>query len=76
MKPLLSLLLVFCLLAVCHAELKILGEESPPGEYLDANGQPAGVTMDLVRTLLQHQGETATIPMSINVECQPDSTIL
>ncbi|MCB2149415.1 MAG: transporter substrate-binding domain-containing protein [Deltaproteobacteria bacterium] len=47
--------------AVCQAELRILGEESPPGEYLDENGNPAGVTIDLVKDLLRRQGITATI---------------
>jgi polar amino acid transport system substrate-binding protein len=54
-------LLVLGLLGVGHAELTILGEESPPGEYLAADGSPAGVTIDLVRNLLDRQGKTARI---------------
>jgi len=52
MRYLLALAIVFSLLGAGHAELRILGEESPPGEYLDANGNPAGVTIDLVNDLL------------------------
>jgi polar amino acid transport system substrate-binding protein len=61
MRYLLVLVLVFSLMGVCHAELRILGEESPPGEYLDANGNPAGVTIDLVNDLLGRLGVKAAI---------------
>lgn len=47
----------------CDAQLRILGEESPPGLYLDAQGNPAGVTVDLVKDLLQRQGKTAVIQL-------------
>jgi polar amino acid transport system substrate-binding protein len=53
--------MVFVVSNFCHAELLILGEESPPGEYLDENGNPAGVTIDLVNDLMRRQGITATI---------------
>jgi len=53
--------IVFSVLGVGHAGLLILGEESPPGEYLDADGNPAGVTIDLVNHLLGHLKATATI---------------
>jgi polar amino acid transport system substrate-binding protein len=52
---------VFVVSNLCQAELLILGEESPPGEYLDDNGNPAGVTIDLVNDLMLRQGITATI---------------
>lgn len=61
MRSLLALVIVFSLLGVGHAELRILGEESPPGEYLDANGNPAGVTIELVRELLSRLEVRATI---------------
>ena len=61
MRCLLALLMVFVVSNVCHAELRILGEESPPGEYLDESGNPAGVTIDLVKDLMRRQGITATI---------------
>ena len=56
------LLLLLATTPLCHADgLQILGEESPPGEYLDENGRPAGVTIELVRNLLRRQGLTANI---------------
>jgi len=61
MRYLLALVMVFSLLGVCRAELRILGEVSPPGEYLDADGQPAGVTIALVRELLRRLKVRATI---------------
>lgn len=61
MKYLLALLIVFTACNICQAELQILGEESPPGEYIDNNGKPAGVTIDLVEDLLRRQGAQATI---------------
>lgn len=61
MRCLLAFLVVFVVSNFCHAELLILGEESPPGEYLDENGKPAGVTIDLVNDLMRRQGITATI---------------
>jgi ABC-type amino acid transport substrate-binding protein len=61
MRYLLVLMMVFSLLGVCHAELQILGEDSPPGEYLDPNGKPAGVTIDLVHDLLDRLNVRATI---------------
>ncbi len=61
MRCLTALLMVLVVSAVCQAELRILGEESPPGEYLDENGNPDGVTIDLVKDLLRRQGITAAI---------------
>ena len=61
MRYLLALVMVFSLLGVCQAELRILGEVSPPGEYLDAGGRPAGVTVALVRELLCRLKVRATI---------------
>jgi len=61
MRHLFILLILLSLAGVGHAELRILWEESPPGEYLDAKGNPAGVTIDLVKDLLQRQGIDATI---------------
>jgi len=60
-KPFITLLLLFALATSCQAELRILGEESPPGEYLDENGNPAGVTIDLVNDLLSRLDLTASI---------------
>ena len=61
MRYLLALLIVLSLPVLCPAELRILGEVSPPGEYLDADGNPAGVTIELVRELLNRLGVQATI---------------
>ena len=61
MRYFLTLVMVFSLLGVCQAELRILGEVSPPGEYLDAAGQPAGATIELVRELLSRLKVRATI---------------
>lgn len=61
MRYLLTLVMVLSLLGVCRAELRILGEVSPPGEYLDADGEPAGVTVELVRELLNRLKVRATI---------------
>jgi polar amino acid transport system substrate-binding protein len=56
------LFLVVTVSITCHAgDLQILGEESPPGEYLDENGNPAGVTNDLVKELLRRQDLQADI---------------
>jgi polar amino acid transport system substrate-binding protein len=60
---LLSILAVLFLVGICQAELFILGEESPPGEYLNARGEPAGVTINLVRELMHRQGITASIEL-------------
>jgi polar amino acid transport system substrate-binding protein len=61
MRYLLILAIVFSLLGVCQAELRILGEVSPPGEYLDEDGNPAGATIELVRELLHRLDVRATI---------------
>ena len=61
MRWLIVVMMILAAAVECHAELSILGEESPPGEYLDADGNPAGVTIDLVRDLMRRQGITATI---------------
>ena len=61
MKLIFTVLTIFLSFALCHAEIRILGEDSPPGEYLDANGNVAGATIDLVNVLLDRQGMTASI---------------
>jgi len=61
MRWLIAMMMILAAAMQCQAELTILGEESPPGEYLDADGNPAGVTIVLVRDLLRRQGLTATI---------------
>ena len=60
-RYLLVLLIVFGLMGVSQAELRILGEKSPPGEYLDETGNPAGVTIELVKELLDRLRLEATI---------------
>ena len=47
--------------STCYAGLRILGEDSPPGEYLDQKGNPAGVTIELVKILLKRQDKVAAI---------------
>lgn len=61
MRWLLAVMLVFGVAVNSSAELRILGEESPPGEYLDQEGNPAGVTIDIVKNLMLRQGLAATI---------------
>jgi polar amino acid transport system substrate-binding protein len=61
MRWLVVMMVILAAAVECHAELRILGEETPPGEYLDADGNPAGVTIGLVRDLMRRQGLTATI---------------
>ncbi len=55
------LLLVIVSISHSYGKLQVLGEESPPGEYIDENGQPAGVTIELVRELLKRTKVEADI---------------
>ncbi|WP_416305156.1 substrate-binding periplasmic protein [Neptunicella sp. SCSIO 80796] len=41
--------------------LLVLTEHSPPGEYLDENGQLTGATVNLVRHLMEQMGETGNM---------------
>ncbi|WP_019675532.1 substrate-binding periplasmic protein [Arsukibacterium perlucidum] len=43
--------------------LNLYTEHSPPGEYLNAQGEVAGVTVDLIRLLLQRLDQPATIEL-------------
>ena len=43
--------------------LNLYTEHSPPGEYLNAQGEVAGVTVDLIRLLLQRIDQSATIEL-------------
>ena len=61
MRVLIALLMIVVAAVNGYAELRILGEESPPGEYLDSEGQPAGVTIDLLKDLMRRQNLTASI---------------
>ena len=63
MKFTFTLLIVLIAAGGCHGGIRILGEESPLGEYLDENGTPAGATVELVRELLARQGIDATIEL-------------
>ncbi|WP_205309871.1 substrate-binding periplasmic protein [Rheinheimera maricola] len=61
------LIAFFCagLGAQTPASLLFLTEHSPPGQYLDAQGQVAGVTVELIRHLqqqLQEPGEFRLLP--------------
>lgn len=46
-----------------HLTLRLYTEHSPPGEYLDARGEVAGATVDLIRLLLQRLDQPATIEL-------------
>lgn len=43
--------------------LRLYTEHSPPGEYLDARGEVAGATVELIRLLLQRLDQPATIEL-------------
>ncbi|KKO45238.1 hypothetical protein WG68_10930 [Arsukibacterium ikkense] len=62
----LSLLLSCATVSAAEPEtqlLRLYTEHSPPGEYLDARGEVAGATVELIRLLLQRLDQPATIEL-------------
>ena len=81
LKKLVLLAAVCTVTPLAATPFRILTEHNPPAEYLDDNGQVAGVTVELVRQLQQQLNEPADIELmpwgrALNIARTEDNVML